>query len=95
MEAAETPPIPSVTVPDLLTASVAPWKQVGFADEESGILPSWMAAITVKAEGEWPLAGQKIQFLFPDGDQVEVTVNPPLMIAAPQPFESPKPPADH
>jgi hypothetical protein len=94
MESAETPPMPSVTVPDLLTASVAPWKQVGFAEEESGIHPSWMSTVTVKAEGEWPLAGQKIQFLFPDGDHVEVTVNPPLMIAPPQPFENPKPLAD-
>lgn len=94
MEAAEAPPIPSITVPNLLTASVAPWKQVGFADEESGILASWMATITVKAEGEWPLAGQKIQFLFPDGEQVEVTVNPPLMMAPPQPLEGPKQPVD-
>ena len=94
MESAETPPMPSITVPDLLTASVAPWKQMDFADEESGILASWMATITVKAEGEWPLAGQKIQFLFPDGEQVEVTVNPPLMMAPPQPMEGPKTPAD-
>jgi hypothetical protein len=94
MESDGEPDMPTVRSSDLLTVSIQPWKQIGFADKEAGRLASWMATVTIKAESEWPSAGTKIQFVFPSGDQVEVTVNPPLMFLPPQPLEGPAPPPD-
>ncbi len=84
MESPETPAMPTVEAPQELTVSVAPWKQIGFGDEEIGQIASWMAPVTIKAEGVWPPGGSEVFLRFPDGNELVITVNPPVFIGGPK-----------
>ncbi len=84
MESIDVPPMPTIDAPKELVVSVSPWKQIGFGDEETGQIASWMAPVTIKAEGEWPPGGSQVFLRFPSGEELAVTVNPPVFIGGPQ-----------
>ncbi|MDP7029420.1 MAG: DUF1573 domain-containing protein [Phycisphaerales bacterium] len=84
MESPDTPPTPTAEGPEELIVSVSPWKQIGFGDEKTGQIASWMAPVTIKAEGEWPPGGSQVLLHFPDGQTLAITVNPPVFIGNPE-----------
>ncbi len=76
MESDVKPSTPEIESPERLEVTFVGWKQTGKKNEETATPASWTGEVILQASGEGPPQGSVLSFVMPNGERVEVTMNP-------------------